>query len=209
MVRLRSRFMGYPRRLLSTDEVVVKEFRPHWSRVLKELALSVLVAVILILLATLFDFSNKGWVMLAIGVVWLVLVIRGLLTWWFTNHVITNERVIYRAGIFSRNGKEIPLEVINDVSFHQTAWERMIRSGDLVIESAGEMGQSYYEDIPRPEEVQTVIYKVREDRMLHIEGGGSDRPTISKAEQLQILSRLHDEGKLTDEEFEAEKRNLS
>ncbi|MGA7271792.1 MAG: PH domain-containing protein [Acidimicrobiia bacterium] len=201
--------MGYPRRLLSTDEVVVTEFRPHWSRILKELALSVLVAVMLILLATLFDFSAKGWVMLGIGVVWLLVVIRGLLAWWFTGHVITNERVIYRAGIFSRHGKEIPLEVINDVSFKQTPWERMIGSGDLVIESAGEMGQSYYEDIPRPQEIQTVIYKVRETRMLHIEGGGSPRGTISKAEQLQILARLHDEGKLTDDEFEAEKRNLS
>ena len=183
------------------------EFRPHWSRILKELALSFLVVVVLVLLATLFDFSNKGLVMLGIAIVWLVVVTRGILTWYFTQHVITNERVIFRNGVISRSGKEIPLEVINDVSFQQSPFERMIRSGDLVIESAGEMGQSYYRDIPEPEATQTVIYRVREDRMMHIEGGGNRAP-ISKAEQLQILSRLHDEGKLSDEEFAAEKRNL-
>lgn len=199
--------MAYPERLLSPDEAVVMEFRPHWSRILKELALSFLVVVVLVLLATLFDFSNKGLVMLGIAIVWLVVVARGVLTWYFTQHVITNERVIFRNGVISRSGKEIPLEVINDVSFQQSPFERMIRSGDLVIESAGEMGQSYYRDIPEPEATQTVIYRVREDRMMHIEGGGN-RATISKAEQLQILSRLHDEGKLSDEEFAAEKRNL-
>lgn len=184
------------------------EFRPHWSRIFKELVLSVAVVVILVLVATLFDFPNRGWVMLAIAVIWLVLVVRGFLSWWFTQHVITNERLIYRAGITSRSGKEIPLEVINDVSFSQTAWERIIKSGDLLIESAGEQGQSHYRDIPTPEDMQREIYRVREDRMLHIQRGGANNP-ITKAQQLDILSRLHDEGKLSDEEFEAEKRSLS
>ena len=198
--------MAYPERLLSPDEEIVKEFRPHWSRILKELVFSVAVVVVLLVLTFLGDFEAKPWVVVGIAVIWFVLVIRGILTWWFTQHVITNERVIYRAGVMSREGKEIPLEVVNDVSFRQTAWERMIRSGDLLIESAGEMGQTHYRDIPRPEDIQTVIYGVREDRMMHIEGGGHG--PISKAQQLEILSRLHDQGKLSDEEFEAEKRTL-
>jgi membrane protein YdbS with pleckstrin-like domain len=200
--------MAYPERLLSPDEEVVMEFRPHWSRIFKELVLSVAVVVVLVLVAVLFDFPNRGWVTLAIAAIWLVLVVRGFLSWWFTQHVITNERLIYRAGITSRSGKEIPLEVINDVSFSQTPWERIIKSGDLLIESAGEQGQSHYRDIPTPEDMQRVIYGVREDRMLHIQRGGVNNP-ITKAQQLEILSRLHDEGKLSDEEFEAEKRSLS
>jgi hypothetical protein len=31
---------------------------------------------------------------------------------------------------------------------------------------------------------------------------------VSKAEQLQILAKLHDEGKLSDEEFNAQKTRL-
>jgi uncharacterized membrane protein YdbT with pleckstrin-like domain len=199
--------MRYPRRLLSDDEEVVREFRPHWSRIIKEILLSLAVAVALVLIAVAFDFDYEGWVLAGIAVIWFLLVVRGFLTWWNTQHVVTNERLIYRAGIVSKEGKEIPLEVINDVSFNQSVWERMIGSGDLLIESAGELGQSHYRDIPRPEDVQKVIYDVREERTIGL-GRGESR-TITRAQQLEILARLHAEGRLTDEEFEAEKRALA
>jgi uncharacterized membrane protein YdbT with pleckstrin-like domain len=105
---------------------------------------------------------------------------------------------------------ERPLEVINDVAFNQSVFERIFGTGDLLIESAGTHGQSRYKDIPKPEEVQTLIYKAREARMHHLETGG---PSVagsaeSTASQLDTLSRLHDEGKLSDAEFETEKRRL-
>ncbi|MGH8873992.1 MAG: PH domain-containing protein, partial [Acidimicrobiia bacterium] len=118
---------------------------------------------------------------------------------------ITTERVIHRAGFISKKGKEIPLEVINDVAFTQTALERILGSGDLLVESAGEEGQSLYHHIPDPEGLQSLIYRVREDRMMAIEGG---HRATSTAEQLQILAHLHDEGRLSDEEFETEKSKL-
>lgn len=199
--------MRYPRRLLSDDEEVIQEFRPHWTRILKEILLSVAVAVVLVLVATVFDFDYEGVVLAAIGVIWFLLVVRGLLAWWLTQHVVTTERLIFRAGILSKEGKEIPLEVINDVSFNQTMWERLVRSGDLLIESAGEMGQSHYRDIPDPEKVQKGIYEAREARALAL--GGGRRAALSRAQQLEILARLHDQGQLTDEEFEAEKQALT
>lgn len=199
--------MAYPTKLLGDDESVVMEFRPHWSRVLKEIVLSVAVVILLVLVTTVFDFEYRGWVLVALVVIWLLLVVRGILAWWFTQHVITSERLIYRAGVLSRHGKEIPLEVINDVSFNQSLWDRTIGSGDLLIESAGELGQSHYRDIPHPERMQTVIYDAREKRIRVLEGQSG--ATITRVQQLEILSRLHDEGKLTDEEYEAEKRALT
>ncbi|CAN5812213.1 hypothetical protein BH23ACT5_BH23ACT5_05570 [soil metagenome] len=203
--------MAYPKNLLSPDEAVVLDFRPHWSRIFREIALSIGVLILLVLLATVFDFEARGWVMAAIAVVWLALVVGGVARWWFTQHVVTTERVILRTGIFSREGKEIPHEVINDVSFRQAWWERLIGSGHLFIASAGEMGFSHYRDIPKPEEMQTVIYRVRENRMMEIERGGrvgAGPGPISSAQQLEILSRLHDEGKLSDDEFAEEKVRL-
>ncbi len=80
--------------------------------------------------------------------------------------------------------------------------ERLLRSGDLLIESAGEQGQSRYADIPDPERVQALIYRVREDRALALQGG------TSAAEQLEILGRLLRDGLLTEDEFEQKKRQL-
>jgi uncharacterized membrane protein YdbT with pleckstrin-like domain len=109
--------------------------------------------------------------------------------------------------LIAKAGKEIPLEVINDVTFTQSMFERVFGTGNLLIESAGTHGQSRYSDIPDPERVQSLIYEVREDRKMHMESGGTGAAE-SPASQLATLSRLHDEGKLTDAEFEVEKRKL-
>jgi uncharacterized membrane protein YdbT with pleckstrin-like domain len=200
--------MRYPRKLLSAGEEVVTEFRPHWSQILKEGLLTLMVAVLLILLVTS-RFDAPTWVIYALVVVWFVVVVAEFMRWWTTQHVITNERVIHRTGLISKKGTEIPLEVINDVAFKQSMIERVFGSGDLLIESAGTHGQSSYTDIPHPERVQKLIYETREGRMAQMRSGGTPvAPVASSVTELETLSRLHDEGKLTNEEFEAQKRKL-
>jgi uncharacterized membrane protein YdbT with pleckstrin-like domain len=194
--------MGYPKKLLSDDEVIVSEFRPHWSAIVPEMSLIVL-AVVLVILIRINDWW--GWLQIAVIVVALLIAARTLIRYFTTQHVITNERVIFRTGLISKHGKEIPHEVINDVEFSQGVLERILGSGDLLIESAGTHGQSRYTDIPTPEQVQKLIYEVREKRMADTQGGGAPE---SPASQLQTLSELHDAGKLSDEEFEEQKRRL-
>lgn len=199
--------MRYPEKLLSPGETVQSEFRPHWSRIAREGLLSILVLVLVVLIA-IQGFSWGGWAIVALLVAWFVVVIAGFIRWWTTQHVITNERLIHRTGLIAKAGKEIPLEVINDVTFTQSMFERLFGTGDLLIESAGTHGQSRYSDIPDPERVQSLIYEVREGRKMEMESGGGRAAPESAAAQLATLSRLHDEGKLTDAEFEAEKRKL-
>ena len=198
--------MGYPDRLLGADEEIIMQFRPHWSGILKEGALVIGAVVVAILLALL---EVNGWVVFAVVLLAIAIAAEGLVRWLTTLHVVTNERIIYRAGFIGKRGKEIPLEVINDVAFNQRIIERIFGTGDLMIESAGTHGQTRYSDIPAPERVQTAIYKAREERMLHMETGGrSATATESSASQLERLARLNDEGKLTDDEFEREKRRI-
>ena len=196
--------MGYPERLLSEGEVIESEFRPHWSRIIRE-GVIVLAGIAVAVLIAIFDLP--AWSYAVVAVIVVALVIGGLIRWFNTLHVITNERLIYRAGFIAKQGTEIPLEVIQDVAFNQSLLERVFGTGDLMIESAGEKGQTRYEDIPKPEAVQSLIYKMREIRMQEVESGGM-LGRESTASQLDTLARLHDEGKLTDEEFEAEKDKL-
>lgn len=198
--------MGYPQRLLGADEEILTQFRPHWSGILKEGALVAGALVVAILLAIQ---DVNGWIVAAVVVIALIIAAEGLVRWLTTLHVVTNERVIYRAGFIGKRGKEIPLEVINDVAFNQRIIERIFGTGDLLIESAGTHGQTRYSDIPSPERVQTLIYEAREERALHMRRGGPGPLSAeSTASQLDRLSRLHDQGKLTDEEFAIEKRKL-
>ncbi len=196
--------MGYPERLLSEGEVIETEFRPHWSGILRE-GLVILIGIALAVVFFIMDLSP--WFYVGLAAIVLILIVRGVIRWLTTSHVITSERLIYRAGFIAKHGNELPLEVIQHVAFNQTIIERIFGTGDLMIESAGTHGQTRYKDIPNPEGVQSLIYRVREARITNVEGGKSSQGE-STASQLERLSLLHDQGKLTDAEFESEKAKL-
>jgi uncharacterized membrane protein YdbT with pleckstrin-like domain len=194
--------MPYPRRLLSTGEEVVSEFHPHWASLIRPTLAIVGLVVVGVLLGAFVDAVDMWVGVLGGFVLGIIVTMPKWVKWKTTWFVITTERLIVRTGLFTRTGKEIPLEVINDVAFGQTIGERVFRSGDLLIESAGEHGQSRFTDIPDPEGVQALIYKVREERTLLLRG------SASVASELETLARLRSEGVLTDEEFEQQKARL-
>ncbi len=208
--------MPWPEDALTSDESVVTSFRPHW----KLLALPVLWFVLLSigwgLVVRWFDIFPWGlFGYLALGL-WLVA--SPLLTWWTSLYVLTTERLMTRRGLISKSGIEIPLENITNVNFGQTVFERMIGAGDLLVESAGTSGQSRFKDIPRPDKFQTELYRVREERTLYLSGRSPVSPTQSSpstqrggaanAEAIEKLAELHEAGHITDEEFEAKRKQL-
>ncbi len=192
--------MAYQERLLSADEKVVAEFRPHWRAILFPILVADFIIIMGVVVGVITD--QLVWLLLGAFLVALVFVAGPLVRWLYTKYIITTERIIVRTGVFSRAGKEIPLEVINDVEFSQRLSERLFRSGDLLLESAGEMGQSRFSDVPDPEGVQSLIYRMREDRMMALNSGSS------AAEDLTALAKLHADGVLTDEEFAEKKQKL-
>ena len=197
--------MTYPRRLLSDGESVVKEFRPHWRMLAIPVGWTIL-AIAAVIAIWAFAKGTVGWILTAVVTAfWLKVGLWTFINWFFTLYAITSERLITRRGVLSRWGLDIPLENINDVKFSQNILERVLRSGDLLIESAGEQGQSRFADIPHPEDFQALIYRVREARGLELSGGAGPLDPTAKLER---LARLHKEGALTDEEFDAKKQEL-
>ncbi|MXZ68922.1 MAG: PH domain-containing protein [Acidimicrobiia bacterium] len=198
--------MPYPERLLSSDERVETEFRPHWKLVVWPVLILVVAIVVAVVLVINID-GLFGWVLpLVVVLAGLLVSVKRWYRWLFTKFIITNERLIVRRGLIARNSKEIPLERIDNISFSQTVGERIFRSGDLLLESAGEAGQSRYSDIPRPEETQALVYRMREARIRDLEG--TRHRSSSRADELAKLARLREQGVLTDAEFAAEKEKL-
>ncbi len=209
--------MAYDPELLTDDEEILRDFRPHWKVLLTPIFVTIAVAV-LAGLATWFA-TNQGWsVTLWIWLVALVLIVvfsaKKVIEYWFTHYVLTTERIIVRRGAVARGGTEIPLESINNVLFSQRAIERMLRYGDVLVESAGSLGQSRLTDIPEPEQFQSQIYRAREDRTVALDRKGHEGSRVNStaprdvAAQLESLAALHVAGSLTDEEFNAQKRRL-
>jgi uncharacterized membrane protein YdbT with pleckstrin-like domain len=133
-----------------------------------------------------------------------------VLRWLTTHFVLTTERLIFRSGVVAKFGREIPLERINDVTFSQSVFERLIGIGDLVIESAGEHGQSTFSDIRDPEAVQLQIYRQMEANDRRRSGYAAPAPERPPGAltDLERLADLRDRGAVTEEEFQAKKREL-
>ncbi len=200
---------------LPNGEQVVLDIRPHWwffSR--QALALIVAVGLGIVVLTV----NAPSALNLVVGVLVLAAVLWfgvRYVAWTTTNFVLTTDRIISRDGILSRSGTEIPLERINTVFFKQTLFERMIRSGDLSIESAGEKGSSNFTDIRRPLDVQSEIYTQMEanenrkfDRVGHSIAAQAGGQTESIPDQIRKLDELRRIGALTGAEFEAKKAEL-
>ena len=197
--------MGFPSKLLNTGEEVVLDLRPHWWFFIGPAAL---LAASLVLLVVVAANDVPGALLLAVaGIVLAALAwFAGRYSRWATtNFVVTTDRLIFRSGVLSKRGIEIPLERVNTVHSSQTFFERLLRSGDLVIESAGERGQQEFTDIPRPSLVANEIHHQIEDNQNRMyRGGRSDDPI----DQLDRLDELRRRGVISEAEFEAKKQKL-
>jgi uncharacterized membrane protein YdbT with pleckstrin-like domain len=201
--------MAYPRRLLNDHESVTVDLHPHWwflaaPTIAVVASIAAAVATLMMTDADTTQQSVAGWgSLIALGVSAIWLVIR--YSKWLTTHfVITNLRIIFRSGLVSKRGIEIPLDRVNTVHFHQGVMERIVGAGDLLIESGGESGQQRFTDIRQPDRVQRVIH-AEMDAIRRHRGG---EPMIDVAGQLERLESMLMRGSLTPDEFDRQKRRL-
>jgi uncharacterized membrane protein YdbT with pleckstrin-like domain len=159
----------YPDKLLAHDEEVVRHLHPHWGTVFWPI-----VRFLLIVGATSFGAAlipagrQQGiyrLVLLAVAVALLVVtVVVPLLRWRTTHYVVTTHRLLFREGILARRGRALGLSRITDVSYTQTLGERLLSSGTLTIETAGDSGATVLRHIPDSDGVQQLVnHMVEED----------------------------------------------
>lgn len=87
----------------------------------------------------------------------LMLPVGGLLyfTWKYYERyhnlwAVTNFRVIDEFGIININTKESPLDKINNVSYSQEIWGRIIGYGNVEIQTAATIGETVYKFVEKP-----------------------------------------------------------
>jgi len=158
----------YPQKVLGSDEEIVRHLHPHWLTVFWPIVgLLVLVGVASFGAALVPAGEQRGtWRLVVVGVaaVLALLLLAGpLLRWRTTHYVITTHRLLYRTGVLSRHGRDIGLSRITDVSYRQSLWDRVVRSGTVSIETAGEGGPTVFSAIPDSEAVQQLLNQLVEE----------------------------------------------
>lgn len=204
--------MAFPRNLLTPDEAILLDLRPHWWVLVPRGGALAAAAAFWLWVSLRFGGAPGKVLAFLAAVVLLVTAVRFLLvflSWWYTNFAVTSERLIVRSGVLSKHGIEIPLERINTVFFSQGPFERVIGTGDLSIESASEAGRQTFSDVRQPSHVQSVIYRACEDlqqrgreRTGEALGAALDRrQSVAAVQELERLRQLLDEGAITEAEY--------
>jgi len=153
----------YPEKLLAPGETIAFELRPHW----RALFLPILVLIAEVFIATwaffAFDSTVFRWIVVAVGVfivTWQVAI--PFLRWLSTQYVFTSRRIIVRRGVLTKQGRDMPLSKVNNVSFQVSVMGRILNYGSLEIESASDDGDLIINDVPNVEDIQRQVYELHE-----------------------------------------------
>ena len=179
--------MAFPEESLSEGEEVRLHLHPHaislvWPAFWAIVTIGgTAAAAIFVLPASVVGFGAIGVVALVLFI-WLSL--AKYVVWRSTHYVFTTKQVLIRTGVFSRLERGIPLGKVNDVQTTQTLLDRILRSGTLLIESAGEQGQSHLDRVPGVTKVSTTL----KDLVEH----DTDRQHLSE-DEMRAIMREHRE----------------
>jgi uncharacterized membrane protein YdbT with pleckstrin-like domain len=203
--------MAFPRKYLNEGEDIVVEMRPHWfflAGPIVGLAGAIVLAIV-VSSRVAGDVQRLAMIpLLLLVLVSLVWFVARYAKWATTTFVVTTDRLIHRTGVISKSGREIPLERLNDVSFHSTLFQRILGAGDLLIESAGERGQQLFSSFPHPERTQNLIHHQIELAQARDADRMAGRRELSPLEQLEKLEELRQRGVISQAEFDVKKAKL-
>jgi uncharacterized membrane protein YdbT with pleckstrin-like domain len=164
--------MAHDESLTAGEESVVM-LHPHWKVLVRPIAVAFLVVAALLVLEVIIPSGKAAGVerlaVLALAVVllmwWLML---PLLRWRTTTYELTTRRMRIRDGILARNGRDFPLSRIANISYRTSILDRVVGSGTVVLETAGEHGDLTLDEIPRVQQVQSMLFQLVEDERLRL-----------------------------------------
>lgn len=204
---------------LQKDETILLVNYTSWIK----LIMPVLVLIIGFVAAYFIGFAQWGWIA---AVVALLFALLKYFEWKVDIWVVTNHRVIDESGLFSHHAKESPLEKINNVSYDQTLWGRILNFGHVEIQTAAEIGATDYYDVHKPKRLKDTItlaqaeYKniqlsnqakqMAQAMGLHVNNNATSTGISSHniASELEKLYQLKQQGILSEEEYNKAKAKL-
>lgn len=210
---------------LKKDELIILETKPHWISLL----LPFVVSLIAVVVAAYFQGYTYALPLVCCAFLCYKIVELNAHVW-----LITNLRVIDESGILSRNTKECPLDKVTNVSCQQTLLGRILRFGDVEIQTASD-GALQYTDIVQPREFADSILQMQEEyksgqlrqqaqKLAQAMQQHSDQPLHTTTQhqsnaiavspkmagylELEKLFELHQKGIISEEEYAEQKRKI-
>jgi len=167
---------------LGPGEQVVFEGHPSWRAIFGfyvkgVLIVGVLVALVVLVGQTIGDGTNAALVSLVLLGGAVIVALVGFLRRASTRYTITNRRLHVRRGIVSRDVQETRLERVQDVNYRQSAWQRLMRIGDIDFDTAAHdpQGDFVFAGVSQPERVVDRVHHASESSRPRGSGLGRER----------------------------------
>lgn len=143
-----------------------------------------------------------GWAPFMLYLIWKIRVRT------YEQYIITTHRVIKHEGIFSKSSFDAPLDKINNIFYSQTLMGRILKYGNVGLETASEQGTTYFANIPNPVRFKNIIMEAREE---YVRRQSRTQPVPTKEDipaMLERLNKLRADQVISEEEFQEGKKKL-
>jgi len=152
-------FQSNPAFHLLPDEKIVFKTNPHWLFIVIPEIIIFLFWIFYMLYAcsyiSIIDFNGlESFCLIMSSFATLFLMLVFYLDWKFNRLYLTNTRLIKERGIIGKSFMSIWLNNIEDITCSFGIWGRILRFGNLIIESAGTHGKMIFERMPSPKKIK-------------------------------------------------------
>jgi uncharacterized membrane protein YdbT with pleckstrin-like domain len=165
----------------------------------------------------LIKYFSYGWIVSLFAIIYFLI---KYFEWKVNIWVITSSRVIDETGLLKHFAKESPLEKINNVSYDQNIWGRILNYGHVKIQTAAQVGATDYFNVHNPKRLKDTITQAQTDlenykavhqatqmaNALGIRNTGN--PYLNVSAELEKLYELNQKGILSDDEYAKAKNKL-
>lgn len=170
------------RTILKSSEKIIFKTNKHWLVLFPPALISLLIAGF----SLYFYFSSESRNIIFILI---VLLAAGFFIYkyferYYDVWVVTNLRVIDEEGVLSIKAKESPLEKINNTSYQQSLLGRIMKYGNVQIQTAAELGMTNYAFLMYPDKLKDAITTAQEEYKIYQMKLRTD--TISPGEEIQV-----------------------
>jgi uncharacterized membrane protein YdbT with pleckstrin-like domain len=134
--------VGYAEKVLQPGESIKHRSKVHWIIYLPGLG-GLAVAVVIFLFALSADAMDTNLRMVVtigaalVGIAALLKILKAWFKRWTTEIVVTDKRIIYKAGFIRRNTVEMNLDKVESVQVEQSVMGRLLDYGTLIIRGTG------------------------------------------------------------------------
>ena len=88
----------------------------------------------------------------------IIYMIYQLLSWYSTEYILTNQRIITKKGLLYTRKNYMPYSTIQDINSSQSIIGKILSVGNITAFSAYDNNQIELKNVPHPEEIENILF---------------------------------------------------